>query len=201
MTFISMRTRIAKVAGAAAAAFALLVSVAACANPLAALTGPSAEELIRTSITKQLDDISDPTSEFHEAMVEGMSTTLGQAGVSDEKMNDLTDAWLSDFDYTIHDVTVDGDTATVETTLSVKQFGPLMNEVMTDMMADEDLPEFTEQDEATQYVMDSLVEKMGSAETTDTPLTLDLEKENNVWDITTSEDTISATFLGDMSGF
>lgn len=199
MTFTLTKTRLAKVTGAAAAALALLVSVAACGNPLAALTGPSDEELIRTSITKELDQISDPTSEFHDAMIEGMGSTLSQAGVSDEKMGDLADAWLGDFDYSVDDVTVDGDTASVEATLSVKQFGPLMGEVMTDMMSDEDLPEFTEQAEATQYIMDSLVEKMNSSELTDTPLTLDLKKKNNVWDITTSEDEISATFLGDMS--
>lgn len=106
----------------------LLVSLAS-ALTLGGCGGPSAEDLIRDDIAEYFGDFDSANDAFVEAFEEASGDELDQLGISAE---DFADAYLDGFGYEIGDITVDGDTATAEVTVTLKPYRDIMSTFQSD---------------------------------------------------------------------
>lgn len=113
--------------------FKMLVAalmVAVLAVSLTACGGKSDEEVIREGVTSEFETIKNydgtGTSEIFGDVSE--MAELDQFGIS---ADDFFKTWLSGFDYSVDDVTVDGNNATVKVTVTIKSFAEAMEDFQT----------------------------------------------------------------------
>lgn len=80
--------------------------------------GQSDEEVIRESLTEELDGIKNMDSEVVAELESGIASSgIEEIGID---VGEFTKAYLQGFDYTINSVTVDGDSAVANITLTCK---------------------------------------------------------------------------------
>lgn len=92
---------------------------------LTGCSGADPEEAVRADLTANFDQLKNLEGDALEEIADGMGNTgLEQYGL--ENIEVIT-AMLDGFDYTIDSVTVDGDTATAEVTVTSKSMSELMN--------------------------------------------------------------------------
>lgn len=178
---------------AAAVAFALAlgaVFLSAC--------GQNSEQLIRDSLTEELESIKSMDESFM-AEMEADSTfqQLEEFGID---ANTFFTSYLSGFDYRIDDVTVDGDTATATVVLTVKSINDFMTEFESQSMALLDDPSIYT------LSMDEMYDRIGTmmmdvldglpANETD-PITITYELVDNTWTPTAEgQQAINAALMG-----
>lgn len=87
--------------------------------------GPSEEDLVRTATT-ELEGMKTHEQSIVNGVVESVNNNyeLARYGISRDRFSDL---WLSDFDYSVEEVTVEGNWAVVVATLHVKPLRPLLD--------------------------------------------------------------------------
>ena len=92
---------------------------------LTGCSGADPEEAVRADLTANFDQLKNLEGDALEEIADGMGNIgLEQYGL--ENIEVIT-AMLDGFDYTIDSVTVDGDTATAEVTVTSKSMSELMN--------------------------------------------------------------------------
>ncbi len=106
----------------------MLVSLAS-ALMLGGCSGTSAEDLIRDDIVEYLSDFDSSGAAFVEALEEQSGDELDQLGISADY---FADAYLDGFGYEVGDITVDGDSATVEVTITLKSYSDIMSAFESD---------------------------------------------------------------------
>ena len=117
-----MKTAIAKASKltiAALVALAMLVSLCACG-------GKSSEEVIREGVSADFETIKNfkdnPSSEILGNLSD--MADLEQFGIDG---NEFFTIWFDGFDYQIDEITIQGDSATVKVTLTIKSFEDALN--------------------------------------------------------------------------
>lgn len=186
---------------ACAFAVALVLCVSACSS------GPKAEDVVRTTVDNTFAIFKNPTQEdITQYVDDDTASQLTQYGIDLQEF--LSNAFKH-LDYTINDVTVDGDKATV--TLTVKNVN--LDTAMDDALKAFD--EWTNTDEAVTVYSDegenglykklfellytTIDEMAASGNITSTDTTLYLEtQEDGSWDVTETgnEDFYSALYGG-----
>ncbi|MBE6470165.1 MAG: hypothetical protein E7000_00435 [Coriobacteriaceae bacterium] len=184
---------------------AFLAIGAACV--LAGCSGTSDEQVIREGLAKELDAFKSPTKESLEPYIGEIDSdqmeTLESYGID---IYEFIEHAFRGFDYTINDVTVDGDTATADVTISNIDVAKVASSVMDTVSSDKDiaakvqkLAEGGDQSEVMKYVFSLMYDAMDAAtETVSTDTTIKLTKTNNQWDI--DEDSISDMIAGMYGG-
>ncbi len=180
-----------------AVAMGTLLAVSLCA-----VTGcqDNSEELIRQSLTEEIDEIK----AMDDAMVSEMASsipgasTLSSVGISSEE---LVRALLQGFDGTIDSVTVNGDTADAVVTFTSKDFSSI-TEAMNTLQSE--VSENTEQfaNMSRQEIMDwigdrtmQMIDELPVV--THEPVTLTYEREGNTWQPTAgAESAMMSTLFG-----
>lgn len=104
-------------------AFIPMVLAFVCALALSACGGASAEDLIRADLENYFGDSDTAAEQFAEGLESSAGDELDQLGISEDE---FTEAYLEGFSYEIGDISVDGDTATVKLTLTIKSMGDIM---------------------------------------------------------------------------
>lgn len=152
--------------------------------------GPSAEELIRDDLTSQFEEIK----AGDEDLLEGIESSAGEdfedLGIDPKE---FASSYLEGFDYTVNDVTVDGDTATANVSITVKSMGDIVNEFQlkfTEYLSTADLSTISGEDELYQQAGQLLMDATASAE----PKTVECDftytkDENGVWSADESAET------------
>ena len=92
---------------------------------LTGCSGTNPEEAIRQDITTNFDEIKN----LDDAAMEEFAEELGDTGLESYgiETTELLTSMLDGFDYSIESVTVDGDTAVAEVSVTAKSMGELMN--------------------------------------------------------------------------
>ncbi|MDR1014373.1 MAG: hypothetical protein LBL86_05270 [Coriobacteriales bacterium] len=135
------------------------------------------EQVIRDGLTESLDEFKDPTSEPWQEMVDVQGGQLESVGIDP---SELVSTWIDGFDYSIGAVTVTGDTATVELSITCKQLSPAITAATDALMADESIAELSS-DEVTQKTGEAIMDALRAAQPETTAVTIECEKVGNLW--------------------
>jgi hypothetical protein len=180
--------------------FLSLLVAAFCALGVFTLSGcaqkQTDEEVIREQLTTELDSIKNVDSNFVDDFSESINMT--QLSVYGIDGTDFMQAYLNGFDYSIDDISVEGDQATATVTLTCKSYSGYQNaleDAVTKITENpEELTTMTEDDinkKIGEIVIGSL-ENVDLAQTT--PIEIKYTKENDTWEpaSSTSGDIASA---------
>lgn len=85
--------------------------------------GASAEDLIRENLESYMGEVDVADEAFVEGLESSAGEDLDQLGIT---ADEFAAAYLDGFGYEIGDITVDGDTATAELTITVKSYTDIM---------------------------------------------------------------------------
>lgn len=141
--------------------FAVTLTCAAMAVALVACGSDNSDEaVIREGLTEELDSIKNYDTEEMEEVFSYLGLSLEDYGIS---VTEICDTWLNSFDYSIDDVTVDGEEATATVTISCI---PLINAMYAwsdNILSDSSIYSMDEE-ELHAYFGSSLVETISSYE-------------------------------------
>lgn len=101
-------------AAVAAALLAFAIALAGCSS------GPSDEEVIRQGVSEELAAIKAGDDELISSVEEDAGEDLKTLGID---ARDFMSAYLDGFDYSVGDVKVDGDSATVHLSITCRSMG------------------------------------------------------------------------------
>ena len=129
---------------------------------------------------------------------EEIVSSIGADAFGEEATSALVDKIL-EFEYEIGEEKVDGDSATVELTVTTYPFGDIFTDLLTKIMSSgEELANMTE-DELNDWIGDTLTEMLDGAEKTYTEtISVPLELEDDQWVVQEDEDFANAITGGMM---
>lgn len=117
-----MRKKLAP-AAVAAVLLALVLGLMGCSR------GPTDEEVIRQGVTEELEAVKAGDDELIASVEEGAGEDLKTLGLD---AHEFMSAYLDGFDYSVGDVKVDGDSATVHLSITCRSMGDAMASFMGD---------------------------------------------------------------------
>lgn len=167
------------------------IVAAVCATALVAfgavaLTGCGQDdaEVVREGVTAELESVKNLDQEFvDQFLAETDIAELEAYGIDGEE---FLRAYLDGFDYTVDDVTVDGDTAVATVSITSKSLNEAMSTISDDLMAladDESIADVAQDEEAlNQLIGDTVMESMNSLQTTTkSGIELEYALQDNTW--------------------
>jgi hypothetical protein len=178
----------------------LLLSLSLALGSLLALTacGNNSEKVIREALVTEMDSFKAADAAALGEVTSQMSD-LKTLGIDPD---DFLKVWLEDFDYSIGAIKVDGDKATAEITITVKQLGPVLTTFQTELTklaADDAFLDLTSAQQMTKSG-EVLMAAMQEQKTTTESFTMTYTLVNKTWTPDSSnEATIMNIFLGQTS--
>lgn len=156
-----------------------------CSLVLAGCGGASPEELIRKDVTTFFDTLAHQEGEYYDEFAESFSASAGmdEIGIDDEE---FLNAYLDGFAYTIDDVTVDGDTATVDVTLNCKKLEntlAIVETKATELYSDPTQLEGKTDDEIDAMIGEMIMAAVGETELSETSFSVTYTKTDEGWGI------------------
>lgn len=144
--------------------------------------GQNSEQLIRDSLTQQLDSYKNAD----DAALSELATVAENEGLDEIGIDsqEFAAAVLDGFDYSIDNVTVDGNSATASVTIiskSYTDFETRINQILTDLPNDESLQDMAEE-EVTQMLGEKVMEVFDQTEVITEQADIEYKLENNVWE-------------------
>lgn len=131
---------------------------------------------------------------------EQIQSMVGSDGFGEEATKALVDKVL-EFEYELGEEKVDGDTATVETTITTYPFGDIFTDVMTEFMEEAMSGGEMSDDDMTKLLDDLLMKKMDSAEKNyEKTITVTLKKDGKDW-VVQESDELSNALTGGLLDF
>lgn len=166
--------------------------------------GKNDEELIRASVSEVMDLFKNPTKENLQGFVNEDEVDLSTLEEYDIDIYEFLGHSFKHFDYTINDVTVDGDTATANLTLTNTDLGAVVEETTTEIT--ENIDDYADvlngengRKEFMKIFFNKIYEKLdASEETVSTDATLQLNKVDGEWEVDDSsmDAVVSAMYGG-----
>lgn len=183
MRYVKLISRVS-VQGVLAALVAVLalsfgmVSLSGCAG------GQTDEDVIRASLTSELDSIKNIddafVSEFNE------SINMSQLSVYGIDGTEFMKSYLDGFNYAIDSITVEGDTATAQITLTCKSYTgyqAALEQAVQDITADPDSLAALSSDEINQKIGEIVIGSLDGVELAATqPITINYTKVDDTWE-------------------
>lgn len=173
-----------------------LAMIVVCCLAMLAGCGPSTEDMIRNDLTSQFDDIKNDSSDIADEVAESAGEDFATIGV-DAKA--FATAYLEGFDYAINDVTVDGDTATADVTVTCKSLNSILNAFQTSFAAklnSYDAESLPTEDELNQLAGQLLMEATEAAEPRETACSFTYTKDDDgTWE---ADESASSAMLNAM---
>lgn len=144
--------------------------------------GESDEELITKAIDDEMGIIVEPNDETIEMLAEeatsGAGSTFETMGIDS---TELVKSWIDGFGYTIGTITVDGDSATAEMTITSKQLGPIMMDWQASFEENATSQGFTSMDEIYAYAGQTIMDEINNANPVETTVTVEVNKDGDNW--------------------
>lgn len=168
-----------------------LVGLSATLLSFGALTitgcGKSDEEVVREGVARELDQIKNMDPEFIESIAaDSLGNQFEAYGID---TTEFMRTYFAGFDYTIDNVTVDGDTAVATVTLTCKSFTEIYTAITdkaTELSTNSDIGNMSE-DEVNQLIGTTIMDAVGSVTATQTaPVDLTFQLNGNTWEPTAS---------------
>ena len=136
-----------------------------------------AEKQIRESLNEKLKQFSDPASYLWQAWVQDALKELEGLGINSK---DLIAAWTDGFSYEIGKITVKGNNATVEVTITCKQLFPALSTAMDKLFNEPGFATMTEAQMFKRYG-ELVVAELRSSKPKTTKLTIPYKKVGIIW--------------------
>lgn len=190
----------------------VLAAAASCVLALGLVIGlngcgkPNDEELIRTSITEVMEVFKNPTKENLAQYVEAAGDDLSEFEEYGIDIYEFMEHSFAKFDYTIGDVTVDGDTATADLTLTNVDLKTTLETVQEDIYANvldySEMFDAEDEEEGQRQFMQLFFQKIydaldASEEVVSTDAQLKLNKVDGEWQV---DETSLNAVVGGMYG-
>jgi hypothetical protein len=140
--------------------------------------GKSDEDVIRAGIASCFDVFKDTSSKEFFGIYDSAESVLKGTGIDAREFVTL---WLDGYDYEITSVVVDGNNATADVVITVKQVGPVIAEA-TKVLTENSADLKTEQDAVAAFKT-ALEQKLAEAVPVPTKITIECTKTNGAWDI------------------
>lgn len=166
--------------------------------------GKNDEELIRASVSEVMDLFKNPTKENLQGFINEDEVDLSTLEEYDIDIYEFLGHSFKHFDYTINDVTVDGDTASANLTLTNTDLGAVVEETTTEIT--ENIDDYADvlngengRKEFMKIFFNKIYEKLdASEETVSTDATLQLNKVDGEWEVDDSsmDAVVSAMYGG-----
>ena len=166
--------------------------------------GKNDEELIRASVSEVMDLFKNPTKENLQGLINEDEVDLSTLEEYDIDIYEFLGHSFKNFDYTINDVTVDGDTASANLTLTNTDLGAVVEETTTEIT--ENIDDYADilngengRKEFMKLFFNKIYEKLdASEETVSTDATLKLNKVDGEWEVDESsmDAVVSAMYGG-----
>lgn len=166
--------------------------------------GKNDEELIRASVSEVMDLFKNPTKENLQGFINEDEIDLSTLEEYDIDIYEFLGHSFKHFDYTINDVTVDGDTASANLTLTNTDLGAVVEETTTEIT--ENIDDYADvlngengRKEFMKIFFNKIYEKLdASEETVSTDATLQLNKVDGEWEVDDSsmDAVVSAMYGG-----
>lgn len=166
--------------------------------------GKNDEELIRASVSEVMDLFKNPTKENLQGFINEDEIDLSTLEEYDIDIYEFLGHSFKHFDYTINDVTVDGDTASANLTLTNTDLGAVVKETTTEIT--ENIDDYADvlngengRKEFMKIFFNKIYEKLdASEETVSTDATLQLNKVDGEWEVDDSsmDAVVSAMYGG-----
>lgn len=158
------------------------------------------EEAIRKSITEELDSVKNLDEKFMEDCIEAAGASeLEAMGIDPEE---FVKTYLSDFDYTVGDVTVEDEKATVSVTLKCKDFTAYAEELekaATEMLTDMEEMGNLSKEEVKKKTAAIILGSMSELEVKETePITVEYELVDDKWVVSSDSEQEIANALFSM---
>lgn len=158
---------------------------------------PSDEELIISDVDSYFEADDDMRSGFIAGLESGSGSELDQLGIS---ADEFADAYLDGYGYEVGTVTVDGDTAEVEVTVTIKSYAEIMSTFESDFYAwaeSVDPSTLTSEDQVYQKAGEMLMEAAQAAEPEAYDATLTFSQDSSgVWWMDSSSEYELMSILG-----
>lgn len=158
---------------------------------------PSDEELIISDVDSYFEADDDMRSGFIAGLESGSGSELGQLGIS---ADEFADAYLDGYGYEVGTVTVDGDTAEVEVTVTIKSYTEIMSTFESNFNAwaeSVDPSTITSEDQVYQKAGEMLMEAAQAAEPEAYDATLTFSQDSSgVWWMDSSSEYELMSILG-----
>lgn len=158
---------------------------------------PSDEELIISDVDSYFEADDDMRSGFIAGLESGSGSELDQLGIS---ADEFADAYLDGYGYEVGTVTVDGDTAEVEVTVTIKSYAEIMSTFESDFYAwaeSVDPSTLTSEDQVYQKAGEMLMAAAQAAEPEAYDATLTFSQDSSgVWWMDSSSEYELMSILG-----
>lgn len=158
---------------------------------------PSDEELIISDVDSYFEADDDMRSGFIAGLESGSGSELDQLGIS---ADEFADAYLDGYGYEVGTVTVDGDTAEVEVTVTIKPYAEIMSTFESDFYAwaeSVDPSTLTSEDQVYQKAGEMLMAAAQAAEPEAYDATLTFSQDSSgVWWMDSSSEYELMSILG-----
>ena len=141
------------------------------------------KEVIKKSITEELDSVKNLDEKFMEDCIEAAGASeLEAMGIDPEE---FVKTYLSDFDYTVGDITVEDEKATVNVTLKCKDFTAYAGELekaATEMLTDMEEMGNLSKEEVKKKMAAIILDSMSGLEVKETePIAVEYELVDGKW--------------------
>jgi len=161
--------------------------------------GNSDDKAIRDEITKQLDGIKSLDDTAVNNLLGDSINSLGLSSLGIDN-GDFTKAWLTGFDYSVDNITINGNSATVSLTLTCKSINDIVatyQSELTDFANSGGAANMTA-DEAAQKSGQMFMDAVNSTPAKTTSIDLPCTKTGNVWMLGTSNNNeLGKAFIGE----
>lgn len=137
--------------------------------------------------------MKDPSSQDYKDLVSTMSM-LSTYRIDAEE---FVASWMSGYDYSVGQVTVTGNTATVEVTITIKQMGPIMDEWFAEISTLTQREDLTEDFDVYGEAGKSLTALMAAAKPTSTTILLDCTLQGDTWIIAQDDTELMKALMGE----
>jgi len=168
-------------------AFTMTAAVVGC--------GKSDEQVIRKGISDELNQFKDVKSDIWKDTMAGITDTLANSGGDPEA---LITSWMDGFDYKIGAISVDGDKATVELTITCKQLYPALKAAQNTATNTPGVENMSVTDIQALLITEMSAELQNAIPVTST-VSVSYEKVNNEWsEVSGAEGEIVLALVGSM---
>lgn len=145
--------------------------------------GTSDEQMVRDAVSAELDSIKNITDESVAAFTEGAGeNAFADYGVSNEQF--MTE-YFAGFDYSIDSVTVEGDVATVEVSMTMRtmtDFEEALTTKTEEFVASDEMLSIESEDELNQKIGELLIDSVKATELQQLgPVTITYNKVDGQW--------------------
>jgi hypothetical protein len=161
--------RIALVALSVVLAFSMIFALTGCIK--------GDEKVIKDAMTDQLNQLKNPNSDIWKKDMKSSLDSMSSLGIDAQQ---LVAAWTEGFDYKIGTITIDGNKATAELTITCKQINPAIDSAQLKYKSDATNNSLSESERA-KKIGELIISELKAQTLTTTSITVEFTKSGNTW--------------------